>query len=100
MKLGPWVPTSSMEQATREDDRPFIPCGPVAGAARMAKVAGIQGTNMTSRPGRLLRIGPNIAGSLEAPVTHDMLPDDPTCSPVAAYPMATWSIGTIGRLAA
>lgn len=78
----------------------IIPCSPVAGAACMAMVAGNQGATMTIRPGCLHRIGPNIAGSLETRVTRDMLPDDPTCSLVAAYLMATWSIGTMSSLAA
>jgi hypothetical protein len=95
------VGANIFERASDQGGRStIIPCSPVAGTACMAMVAGNQGPNMTSRPGRLLRIGPNIAGSLEPRVTRDMLPDDPTCSLVAACPMTTWCIGTKGRLEA
>jgi hypothetical protein len=99
-KLG--LPAANADAlARRQQERSAMAsCDPGARAGCMTMVPGDQGTKAPGGPSRPLRLGPNIAGPLARRGAFDILSDDPTRFLFAAYPMTTWSIGTMGSLGA
>jgi hypothetical protein len=82
--LGTLVSISSSGQAANEDGQPWSRMAHLAHGDSMTMATGIQGTQATEGPGPAIRLGPNIARSIEAQGAWRRSSADATWSQAAA----------------